>query len=210
MIPRSRYGSTVLLFVFWGMLCLVSAQMVSAQEEKTPAEIEKEARTALEKNQSDPELYYRLGNALYDQGRREEAIENYQKAIELRPDYVKAIVNLGVVLNENSQSEEALRHFEKAEELAPNDVTVLCNKGQALYALQRHSDAIDLYLRSMELEPKNQLPYYLLGVAFADAGIYREAIREWEKVVAIDPETEAGRSAAESIDVLRKLVGDAR
>jgi cytochrome c-type biogenesis protein CcmH/NrfG len=58
----------------------------------------------------------------------------------------------------------------------------------------------------MQLDPKNQLSYYLLGVSFADAGIYREAIREWEKVIAIDPKSEAGETAAENIEVLRDLL----
>jgi len=44
-------------------------------------------------------------------------------------------------------------------------------------------------------------------VAFADAGIYREAIRMWRKVVEIAPDSPEAASARESIEVLQKFVG---
>jgi Flp pilus assembly protein TadD len=190
-----------------GLWCgMAAAQGAGTQAPVAPSEKEKEVRGLLQKSPNDPELHFQLGNALYDQGKRTEAEIEYQKAIDLKPDYVKALVNLGVVLNEGAESEKALTYFDRALVLAPQDITVLCNKAQALYALQRYPEAIDLYRKSLELEPNNQLPHYLLGVAFADAGIYREAIAEWERVVAIDPTTEAAKTAAEGIKVLRDLL----
>jgi tetratricopeptide (TPR) repeat protein len=200
-----RAVAGLLLVTAWS-LSIAQTVHAEGEETKTPVQLEQEARETLKESPNDPQLHYQLGNALYDQGRREEAAASYERAIEIKPDFVKALVNLGVVLNESSKSEEAIKYFNKAEAIAPKDVTVLCNKGLALYALQRYPEAIALYQKSMKLEPNNQLPYYLLGVAFADAGIYREAIREWEKVVAIDPTTESGESAAESIRVLRELL----
>ena len=206
-MSSGSYRTVASLLLLVGFCTLIAPSPVTADAgDKTPVQIERETRDRLKETPNDSELHYQLGNALYDQGRRDEAAASYQKAIEIKPDYVKALVNLGVVLNESSKSEEALVSFEEAQALAPSDITVLCNKGQALYALQRYSEAIGLYQKSMELEPDTQLPYYLLGVAFADAGIYREAIREWEKVVALDPTTEAGETAAESIKVLRDLL----
>lgn len=177
---------------------------------KDPAAMEAQIRAELTKTPDDPELLFKLGNALYDQGRRQEAQTTFEKAIAKKPDFVKAMVNLGVVLHESGKSEEALKHFDAAMAIAPKDVTVLCNKGQALYALRQYPKAIALYKESAALEPMNQLPHYLLGVAFADAGIYREAIAEWERVVAIDPASEAGNTAAEGIKVLRQLLPPAQ
>jgi tetratricopeptide (TPR) repeat protein len=177
-----------------------------ASDAKSPKDREAELRAEIQGKPDDADLQLQLGNALYDQGKRNEAQIAYEKAVELRPDFVKALVNLGVVLNEGAESEKALTYFERALTLSPKDVTVLCNKAQALYALQRYPEAIDLYRMSIELEPANQLPHYLLGVAFADAGIYREAIVEWQRVVEIDPNTEAAGTAAEGIKVLQGLI----
>jgi tetratricopeptide (TPR) repeat protein len=180
--------------------------ILAADPPKDPAALETEIRAQLEKTPGDPELLFRLGNALYDQGRRQEAQTNFEKALVLKPDFVKAMVNLGVVLNESGKSEEALKYFESALAVSPKDVTVLCNKGQALYALRKYPQAIDLYRQGIRIDANAQLPHYLLGVAFADAGIYREAIVEWEKVVQIDPKTEAATTANEGIKVLRTLL----
>lgn len=199
-VARAALGALVLLA---GTL----TSGASAQEApKSPASMEAELRKQLESSPRDPELLFKLGNALYDQGRRTEAEQTYLKALESDPKYVKAMVNLGIVLNEGGKSEEALQHFDRAEQLSPADITVLCNKGQALYALQRYSDAVGYYLKAIEIEPLNQLPHYLLGVAFADVGIYREAIREWRLVVSIDAETEAAKTASEGIQVLQGLL----
>ena len=43
-------------------------------------------------------------------------------------------------------------------------------------------------------------------MAFADAGIYRDAIRMWKKVVELAPGSPEAVSAQESIDVLEKFV----
>ena len=51
-------------------------------------------------------------------------------------------------------------------------------------------------------------PIYRLGVAFADAGIYRDAIRSWKKVLQLAPASPEATSAKESIDILSKFVKD--
>ena len=56
-------------------------------------------------------------------------------------------------------------------------------------------------------KPKAFCAYFTMGVAFADAGIYREAIRMWKKVVEIAPDSPEAASARESIDVLRSSWG---
>jgi len=45
-----------------------------------------------------------------------------------------------------------------------------------------------------------------MGVAFADAGLYRDAIRMWKKVVELAPSSAEAQSAKESIDVLERFL----
>lgn len=206
MSGRSRRDA-IFAGLWVGILVAALISPVLAEEaSKDAAAVEADLRAQLEKTPSDPELYFKLGNALYDQGRRQEAQVSFEKALSLKPDYLKAMTNLGVVLNESGKSEEALRYFDTALAQAPKDVTVICNKGQALYALRRYPEAIDLYRSAMALDGSSQLPHYLLGVAFADAGIYREAIAEWEKVVQANPKSETASTALEGIKVLQTLL----
>ena len=55
-------------------------------------------------------------------------------------------------------------------------------------------------------KPQAYCAYFTLGVAFADAGLYRDAIRMWRKVVDIAPASPEAVSAKESIEVLEKFL----
>jgi len=56
----------------------------------------------------------------------QEAIAHYQKALEIRPDYVLAHHNLGQILQQEGQVREAVTHFQKALEVQP-DFAPACN-----------------------------------------------------------------------------------
>jgi hypothetical protein len=58
----------------------------------------------------------------------------------------------------------------------------------------------------LQRTPGSYCAYFTLGVAFADAGIYRDAIRMWQKVVELAPGSPEALSAQESITVLQKFV----
>jgi hypothetical protein len=48
--------------------------------------------------------------------------------------------------------------------------------------------------------------YYYIGIAFADAGMYREAVREWENILRLAPGSEAAKTAKENIDALKSFM----
>ena len=54
------------------------------------------------------EAYSNLRMLFEKEGRADEAIESYSKAIELKPDYAEAYSNLGVLLIEQGRVDEAI------------------------------------------------------------------------------------------------------
>ena len=48
-----------------------------------------------------------MGNALQEQGKLEEAIEAYSKALSIKPDYANAYNNMGIALEYQGKLEEA-------------------------------------------------------------------------------------------------------
>jgi tetratricopeptide (TPR) repeat protein len=61
-----------------------------------------------------------LAKALMKQGKLEEAIQNFKKAIEINPNYDKAYNNLALALRQQGKLEEAIQNFRKAIEINPN------------------------------------------------------------------------------------------
>ena len=68
---------------------------------------------------------------LQKQGKLEEAIEAYNKAIEgfskdisIKPDYAEAYMNLGIALKDKGKLEEAIEAFHKAISIKPDYATV--------------------------------------------------------------------------------------
>jgi len=57
------------------------------------------------------DIYHSVANDLFEQGKWEVAIENYDKAIMLNPEYTKACLNKGIALAELGRVEEAREWF---------------------------------------------------------------------------------------------------
>ena len=62
-----------------------------------------------------------LGEALEDEGRRDEAIEEYKTAIRLRPTEPSGYVRLGRSLAETGRFDDARQQFMRAMEIDPQD-----------------------------------------------------------------------------------------
>ena len=72
-----------------------------------------------------------------DQGRLDEAIAAYHRAIALRPDYAEAHNNLGNALKDQGRLDEALACFRRAVELKPDFSAAASN---LVYSLHYHPD----------------------------------------------------------------------
>ena len=88
-------------------------------------------------------------------GRREEALECYDKAIEIDPKDAATLFNKGLVLGRLDRHEEAVECYDKALEIDPKDVATLYWKGRALGRLGRHKEAVECYDKAVEIDPKD-------------------------------------------------------
>jgi tetratricopeptide (TPR) repeat protein len=116
------------------------------------------------------------------------------------------MVNLGVAWDSKGEPEIAQKYYEAALGISPTDSVAKCRLASSLYAQARYSDAMDLLREIIDEKPGSYCAYFTLGVAFADAGIYSDAIRMWKKVIELSPDSPEAVSARESIDVLERFV----
>ena len=84
-------------------------------------------------------------------GKHDQAIDDYSRALELKPDFSKAYNNRGLVYEKLDRREEALEDFEMATTLDPKNGPAHNNLGRALVFSGRLSEAIQSYQRAEDL-----------------------------------------------------------
>jgi len=107
----------------------------------------------VEINKDDAKKHFDEGVRLYNLGRYEEAIEEFDRALAINPNDMEAHNNKGYVLNMLSRYEEAIMECDKALAIDPNIKEARNNKGWALYNLGRYEEAIKEFNKALAIDP---------------------------------------------------------
>lgn len=154
---------------------------------------------------ADYAVHFHLGNLYFDQEQLQKAADALERSVELDPGFLKGIVNLGSTYDELGLLDKALTTYEKALAIDPNEEKTLCNIGGVHFKKRRVDLALDAFLRALEANPQSQLAHYNLAILFADAGIFGEAIAEWQKAADIDPESDLGSRSLDNIGIIKEM-----
>lgn len=102
------------------------------------------------------EWYLDRGNELAEEGRYEEAIEEYTKAIEIDPDYAAAYNNRGYAYDELGEYQQAIDDYTKAIEIDPDCADTYNNRGYTYRELGYGAEALADYEKVITLtdDPK--------------------------------------------------------
>jgi protein O-mannosyl-transferase len=94
-----------------------------------------------------------LGEAVYQLGKTSDAIQHFERALQI--DYNRASVHssLGVALLEKGRAEESLSHLQTAIALDPHDADAHYNLGNTFLAMQRARDAVAEYQKALDINP---------------------------------------------------------
>jgi tetratricopeptide (TPR) repeat protein len=124
---------------------------------------------------------------LVETGRLEEAVAQFEKAVELQPDFVAARAHLGGALAKAGRLDEALVQLRKALErdaaYAPAHYSlglVLSQRGDAHGAIVEWRSALDL-------DPKYAEAHNSLGEALYAQGRTAEALAHWRDGIRLQP-----------------------
>jgi tetratricopeptide (TPR) repeat protein len=129
-----------------------------------------------------------LGYDLAHQGRPAEAIEHYQKALEINPDFAEAHNNLGTALLNQGRLEEASEHYHQALDKDPAFAEAHNNLGILLTKQGGTAEAIEEYRKAIELNPNCAEFYNNLGNLLAAQRWADEAIGQFQKALEVEPD----------------------
>jgi tetratricopeptide (TPR) repeat protein len=132
-----------------------------------------------------PEVHNDLGVALTALGRLEEAIENFQQALSLKPGFPQAHGGLGNALRLKGRLEEAASQYERMLVLRPDDAGARNNLAGLLMMRGRVKEALAQYRLAIVAKPDHAETYFNLGNAFDAVGRANEAAVAYRKALAI-------------------------
>lgn len=164
---------------------------------------EKSFSRALELEPTNPVLLTELGKVRISiaakdktkEDKTEAAILDFQKALKLKPNYYEAGSRLSLALEKKGDIDQAIKNLEELEKAGGDNLLVYNSEivfqlGRLYYNIGRNEESIALFRKIAELYPDYSNARYSLGLALEKKGLVSEAIKEFEKVLELNPGNE--------------------
>ncbi len=133
-------------------------------------------------------LYYRGNFALYALGEADRAIDLYQRALKIDPDFVLARYDLAVTYRGLGEVDKAIAEYEKALKINPRFPEALSNLGGQYFRKGDVKQAVAHFQRAIEVYPNFIQALSNLGAALNKLGHSKQALPHLKKALALDPE----------------------
>ncbi|MCX7837106.1 MAG: tetratricopeptide repeat protein, partial [candidate division WOR-3 bacterium] len=133
------------------------------------------------------QVYCNQGYIFLNLNKIAEAIESFQKALELKPNYFEAYFNLGNAYFQKRDFSLAEKNYQKALKLNKRIPMVYFQLGRLYTEWNKKEKAIQYYKKLIALEPNNYMGLYNLGLLYRDLGKKEEAAKYLEKAIRLNP-----------------------
>lgn len=146
--------------------------------------------------------YLLMGNANNYLKNFEQSIANYQRALQLDPNYEEAGNNLGITYREagkfygeqKGDLNKAMTYLKKAYEIRPNEYETVRLLGVAYGFNRQNQQAIEMFKKATVLEPNNADAWFNLGSAYYQAGDEATGQVHIQKALEINPKIQEERA----------------
>jgi tetratricopeptide (TPR) repeat protein len=117
------------------------------------------------------------------QGELDLCIAEYEKVLNIHPNFPSALSNLGGQYFRKGETEKAVNLFKRAIGVYPNFIQALSNLGASLNKLGRAEEAIPILEKALALNPEFSVSYYNLGNSFFAGKNYLKAREAYDTAV---------------------------
>jgi tetratricopeptide (TPR) repeat protein len=145
------------------MLCTVLAPPIVAQEE-------------FGDSAADPVKLFERGQGAHARGELEKALEFYEQAIKVRPEFPEAEFQKGNALVSLGRFDEAEAAFKRASVLKRNWALPISALGALLMRRERDADATVAFRHALTIDPQDNVALRLLSEIRLRAGDQKEAV----------------------------------
>ena len=165
-------------------------------------------RDCVEKSPAKARPHNNFGAILLRRGRLPEAIDEFQTALRIKPDYADAHYNLGNAMVKQGSLTKGIYHFSEALDRQPGNVKTLNNLAATLVLLERYPEAIEIFNKALAINPTDPDLHRNLALVMKKQGDLQGARQHFSRVLKINPANEmARRNLAEIESQIREAVG---
>jgi tetratricopeptide (TPR) repeat protein len=131
--------------------------------------------------------HFDRGRAYSEQGRFDKAIQEYQAALRINPNFAEAHNNLGWAYKQQGHLEEATDEYENALRIDPDFALAYHNLAWAYGEKGRFDKTIRAFQSALRINPNDAYAHFGLGWAYGEQGRWDKAINEYQTALCINP-----------------------
>jgi tetratricopeptide (TPR) repeat protein len=153
-------------------------------------QLKKEQEKAEKRRQSSAEVQalYDSGLKLASEGKHQEAIEEFKKALEKDPEQANIMGNMAESYVKLDKNDEALELYKKAVAIAPDNAALYTNMGVLLSKMGKNAESQEAFKKAAALNPASSAQnYYNIGATLVNNGKSQEAAESFKQAIAADP-----------------------
>ena len=176
----------------------VDIQLTPGEDQKLPFEFTEEEleqyRKEMEKAEqrkavsAEVQAAFNAGLELANAGKYEEAIVEYQKALEKDPEQANILGNMADAYAKLEKNEEALAYYQKAIKASPDEAAFYTNIGVLLSRMGKNKESQEAFKKAAELNPAGSAQnFYNIGATMVNSGQTDAAIAAFKQAIAADP-----------------------
>ena len=194
----------------------VAAAVLLQRQGKIEESMERWRAVAIISEVSDKDLaaqaWFSVGYLIQEHRKNafEAAIDAYDKALWLKPNFSEAYNNRGSAKGNLGQYEEAISDCEEAIRLKPDNAEAYNNRGVAKNNQGQHAEAIADYDKAIRLKLDEAEVYNNRGNAKRGLGWHEEALADYDKAIQLKPDYANAYSNRGKTNALLGRTGEAR
>jgi len=128
-----------------------------------------------------------IGKLLRDDKKIEEAKKEFERALELKSDYLDAKIQLALIFETQGNFSEAISKLKEIVEQNPLNIEAIFQLGRVYYNNDQIDEAISQFQLALSIFPNHSNSLYALGLAYQKKGEKSKALEMFGKVLELNP-----------------------
>ena len=133
-------------------------------------------------------LYRRRGWICWARAELQEALSNYNRALEFAPKQTRIYTERGNIYRWMGEYQQAIKDFDSALELNPKNTHAYAERGIAYSHQGNYQRALEDCNRALELDPKYGWAYVCRSVIYRELKEYQRTIEDCTTALEVDPQ----------------------